>query len=615
MASDLEAQLSGLNPQQKAVALHDGHCLAIAAPGSGKTKTLAVKAALLLSRGLCVTAVTFTRDAAIELRERILAIAGKQALPFLLVGTFHSIDLLMAFPGKQKSGMGQEILRRGSSKLDRPWEIVREGSRRGYVARAIEHAELDLTIEEATAVIEGIKSGQTMPQTQRHAQMTAMYQDIMQRHGVIDFQDILLKTNEGLDSGIISPLQCDYLLIDEYQDTDLPQFKWSMHHRHSSVLTAVGDDDQSIYGFRRALGYQGMMDFAKHLRAETIVLGTNYRSHAEVLAPAAKLIACNQDRMDKALVAFKGKGGLSVWERYGERLQEAQGCCERASLALGAGRSFGVLARTNKRLDAVEAQCIKHRLPYTRSEGGSVLKSREMAVFLAALSSMLGMDHRDGDVLLAWCGVGEDELKSLHAAYGADVLKPKSKEAKKAVQLLPNSKKAYAQIQRRFLEWAQMLSAGAVGYVLEKTLQLLTENTDDKRSKAALEIVHDIFSRPCGVGVGGEGRADMVARVQRIKDMIAAPEKDKKPDGNPVVLLTAHGSKGLEFDEVWLLGAEDGSFPDESSSLQEERRLFYVAMTRARKSLFISAAGKSPLSPFVHEAGIERAPQTGVPFV
>ncbi|KAB7560125.1 ATP-dependent helicase [Verminephrobacter eiseniae] len=96
------------------------------------------------------------------------------------------------------------------------------------------------------------------------------------------------------------------------------------------------------------------------------------------------------------------------------------------------------------------------------------------------------------------------------------------------------------------------------------------------------------------------------ARVQRTKDMSAQPDKDKKPEGNPVVLLTAHGAKGLEWDEVWLLGAEEGRFPDEASSIQEERRLFYVAMTRARTTLIISAAGKAAISPFVHEAGVER---------
>lgn len=609
--SELEQQLDGLNPQQRAVALHQGHCLAIAAPGSGKTKTLAVKAALLLSQGKSVVAVTFTRDAALELRERIIALAGEKALPDLLVGTFHSVDLLMAFPGKSRILMGRNILQRGFSKINRPWELVREGSRRGFVARAIEHSEMELTIEEATGVIEGIKSGQKAAESPRHAELARMYQDILKRHGVIDFQDILLNTNSALNEGLISPLQCDFLLLDEYQDTDLPQYQWTMHHKGRSILTAVGDDDQSIYGFRRALGYRGMMDFSKQLGAEIIVLGTNYRSHAEVLAPAAQLIGVNLDRMEKALVAFKGKGGTAYWERYGTRQREAECCCEKAQIALLEGRSFGVLARTNKRLDEMEAQCIKQRVPYSRADGGSILKSQEMAVFLAALSCLVGMDDRDGDVLLAWCGVSEDELLRLHSAHGTDLLRPKTKAAQQAVDLLPDAKRAYMQVQRRFLEWSQMLQAGAVGYVMDKLLELLMEHTQDKRSKAALEIVCEAFLKPKDETgeKEGDGITTVRDRVQHIKDLIVAPEKEKKNQGNAVVLLTAHGSKGLEYDEVWIIGAEDGMFPDESASLQEERRLFYVAMTRARKNLLVSAAGKSPISPFVQESGLIRLPE------
>lgn len=609
--SFIDEQIASLNPQQKAVALHDGHCLAIAAPGSGKTKTLAVKAALLLSRGLSVVAVTFTRDAALELRARILLLTGEKALPNLLVGTFHSIDMAMSFPTKGKTPMGSNILRSGFSKLQRPWVLVNEGSRRGYVMRALEHAELCLSIEEATAAIEGIKSGQKLPENQSYAELAKMYQEILKRHGVIDFQDILLETNRYLDAGIISPLQCDFLLLDEYQDTDLPQFQWTMHHKERTILTAVGDDDQSIYGFRRAMGYGGMLEFSKQLSAETIILGMNYRSHTEVLEAAAKLIDFNKERMPKALVAFKGKGGTAFWEHYGSRQLEAEACCEKARLALAAGRSFGVLARTNKRLDDMEAQCIKHQVPYTRAEGGSLLQSPEMAVFVAALSSLVGMDYRDADTLLAWCKVSESELKILHNAFGNNILAPQKRGAIVNMDLLPNAKKAYAQVCRRFLEWSQMLKAGAANYVMDRMLELLAGHTDDKRSKATLEIICQAFIKPkeSGIGHHTDGLEFMKAHVQVIKDMIAKPVKDKKIEGNPVVLLTAHGSKGLEYDEVWIVGAEDGSFPDESASIQEERRLFYVAMTRARKTLVVSASGKAPISPFVQEAELMRLPE------
>lgn len=618
MAS-LEQYFSELNPQQNAVALHKGHCLAIAAPGSGKTKTLAIKAAYLLSQGATVGAVTFTRDAAMELRERILHIAGQQSLPYLVVGTFHSIDLLMAFPTKgKKTGMGAEILRRGFSKITRPWEIVREGNRRGFVMRAIEHSNLDLTIEEATAIIEGIKSGQVEPESDQHQALASMYKNILDRNGVIDFQDILLKTNELIASGQISPLYCDYLLLDEYQDTDLPQFQWAMYHaKANSILTAVGDDDQSIYGFRRALGFKGMMDFANELNAEKIVLGTNYRSHAEVLIPAAKLIAVNENRMDKALVSHKGRGGIALWDRFGDRIFEAENCCERAKRALAIGQTFGVLARTNKRLDGIEAECIKHRIPYTRNDGGSLLSSHEMAVFLCSLSAMLNLNTQDADSLLAWCGVAEQELIDLHDKLGEDLILKKTEHNRIIANLSSVSdqgKKTLRLIQRRFEEWGLMLASGAVTYVVDKLHQLLTEHTTDKRSKSTLELVAQVFSKSIATSAtvedaGFEGVNQMLARVKRIKAMIAGPEKEKKIEGNPVALMTAHGSKGLEYDVVWILGAEDGSWPDEGSSMQEERRLFYVAMTRARKVLLISAAGKPPMSPFIHEAEVERAPE------
>lgn len=617
--SDLERYLSELNPQQNAVALHKGHCLAIAAPGSGKTKTLAVKAAHLLSQGATVGAVTFTRDAAMELRERILLIAGQKALPFLVVGTFHSIDLLMAFPAKAKSGsMGSEILRRGFSKLSRPWEIVREGKRRGFVMRAIEHSRLDITIEEATSIIEGIKSGQVKPENDEQGILASMYKSIMDRNGVIDFQDILLKTNQGIANKQISPLHCDYLLLDEYQDTDLLQFTWAMHHaKANSILTAVGDDDQSIYGFRRALGYKGMMDFAGQLKAEKIVLGTNYRSHAEVLEPAARLIGLNENRMEKALVSHKGRGGTALWDRYGDRIVEAETCCERAKKTLAAGNTFGVLARTNKRLDAIEAQCIKHRIPYTRSDGDSLLKSYEMAVFLSGLSAILRLDNKDTDALLAWCGVAEQELIDLHEKLGPDLLTKQTNHSRiiaNMTTVTDEGKKALRLVQRRFEEWGLMLSAGAVTYVVDKLHQLLTEHTTDKRSKTTLQIVAEIFSKAVVASTTEEdgasgGAGQMLARVKRIQAMIKGPEKEKEVEGNPVALMTAHGSKGLEYDVVWILGAEDGSWPDEGSSMQEERRLFYVAMTRARKVLLISAAGKPPISPFVDEAEVERAPE------
>lgn len=605
----LEAQIASLNSEQRQVALCDKHCLAVAAPGSGKTKTLAVKAARLLSMNMRVVAVTFTRDSAIELRDRILSIAGNDVLPNLLVGTFHSIDLLMAFPRKSKSGMGSAIIDAGFSKLTRKWEIVKEANRYSFVSRAIAQAGLPLEVDQATAVIEGIKSGQAAPQNDEEKGMVETYDGLLKRHGVIDFQDILLETNKALKEGLISPLRTDHLLIDEFQDTDRTQFDWAMAHAHARVITtAVGDDDQSIYGFRRALGYRGMIDFVRELSAERIVLGTNYRSHSEVLVPAKKLISVNTDRMDKVLVSSKGAGGTALWEKYGDRKSEAKQCVRWSSDALTAGQSVGILARTNKRLDEVEAWCIRDQVPYVRTEGGSILKSSEMAVLMAMIGLIVDDESLDADQVLSWCKVSEEELTDFHRVVGKRGIANLTKKQLDQVTLSATSKKLIAMLARRREEWRVILEPGGVQFVLDGVIDVLVAPvSQNQRSINVLQIAKEVFSKPLSNKTGIDGLRERLRALRNKRDGVKQEEAD---DETRVALMTAHGSKGLEWDHVWVLGAEEGAFPDESASEQEERRLFFVAMTRARRHLMVSAAGGRPLSRFVTESQIERTPES-----
>ena len=607
--SEIAKQIESLNSEQKEVALCDDHCLAIAAPGSGKTKTLSVKAARLLARGQSVVAVTFTRDAALELRDRIIQLAGQDALPRLLVGTFHSIDLLMAFPAKAKSGMGAQILSAGFSRLTRQWEIIKESNRRSAVMRAVADAELAIECDEASGIIEAIKAGYAKPENDQQETLVKSYSEMLRRHGVIDFQDILLQANRGIKEGLISPLRADHLMIDEFQDTDAIQFEWAMLHAKAGVtLTAVGDDDQSIYGFRRALGYKGMVDFHEGLRATRIVLGMNYRSHGEILKPAAALIAQNQDRMEKDLVAFKGPGGDVLWNRFGTRQDEASMCHEWVRKALQEGKSVGVLARTNKRLDNVEAMCLSAQTPYYRAEGGSILQTREMAVFVAAMGLLVRNKKQDADEVLAWLKLTEDELKALSRAMGNDGLKLLEKTKLQNLPLSTQSRSKVASLIRRVDDWRVILQAGTY-FVGSAILQLLIMSAEDDRSARTLEVVSDVFLKTIDDKLP---TLKLISdRVRIIEDQMSGKSsKEKDKDKGPAVaLMTAHGSKGLEWDCVWILGAEEGTFPDESASLQEERRLFYVAMTRARQHLRISAAGTKPLSAFVTEAGVERTPE------
>ena len=604
--------LSDLNADQLEAALCQRHCLVVAGPGSGKTKMLAAKAAYLLDKGQTVCAVTFTRDSALELKERILKIAGNEHVGNLLVGTFHSIDMLMAFPKLAKSKMGANILCHSKSNLRSPWTIVREGSRRAAVARAIdESASLGMEIEDATALIESIKAGQeSAPVTEKQQRLVDCYQEILARHNVIDFQDILLLTNSGIQNGTISPLRVDHLFLDEYQDTDKPQFEWAMHHaRSGACLTAVGDDDQSIYGFRRALGYRGMVDFATNLTATKVVLGINYRSHHEILAPSIKVIEQNVDRMPKLLVAHKGSGGTALWERFGSRMAEATACAETIQSAIVSGITVGVLARTNKRLDEVEAHLRRLQIPYTRSSGESLLKTREMAVLMAALGILVREDARDTDEFLAWCGVPEDDLKMIHKAFSDSVFsQAKSKAQLGKLSITDNTKSLVAKYSAKFSEWRSFVSTGGANSAIDFVAAVVAQHTSDKRSLKLLEILCEIpkISQPTP-NSSVENFKHFASRLDSIRDAMSGKEKSNA-EVKPVSLMTAHGSKGLEFDMVWIVGAEEDSFPDKDSSMQEERRLFYVALTRARKILWVSCSGKNAQSRFIDESKIIRVP-------
>lgn len=602
---------SDLNEGQYEAASCTTHCLTIAAPGSGKTKMLSAKASYLLSQNQTVTAVTFTRDSALELRDRIVKQAGIDVIPRLLVGTFHSIDLLMAFPGKAKSAMGSEILRHSRSSLSQSWVIVKEGTRRNAVARAIDAHLPGLKLDAATALIEGIKSGQVEPQSEEEELLVKTYTHVLERMGVIDFQDILLKTNEAITDGRISTLKSDHLLLDEYQDTDLPQLTWTMHHaKTGSIITAVGDDDQSIYGFRRALGYGGMTTFENDLRATRVVLGLNYRSHSEILEPSAKLIAMNENRMAKALVSNKGPGGATAWERFGSRKLEAMACAQTAKAAVEQLQSVGVLARTNKRLDEIEAQCIALEIPYSRSAGSSVLKTREMAVFMAALNCMTRSSAKDTDELLGWCGVDEQDLTALFQTFGDGLFGITRKRTEiGAAPIKDATKLLVASLAKKFSDWKAFIRTGGSSIVVEGVVQLLSGFTEDKFSKKMLDVVAGVLTAPLNENIALKNAQEhFESRLKAIRDAMESPSAKKDDVGKAVVLMTAHGAKGLEFDMVWVVGAEEDTFPDKDSGVQEERRLFYVAMTRARKQLWISASGKLDVSKFVFEAGVPRVP-------
>lgn len=595
--------LSELNPQQREVALHLGHCLSIACPGSGKTKMLATKAATLLNEGERVCAVTFTRDAAIELRERIMKLADPRTKGNLLVGTFHSVCMLMASPRKHKGEFGRAVLAKMNSPFSAPWSLVREGVRISYVIRAIRESGSKLQIRDATPVIELAKEAGHIPEhlDPELQEMVRIYLKLMEEAGVIDFQDIILKTNLALRDKSMTPLPIDHLLVDEYQDTDNAQYEWTAHHGRAGIaLTAVGDDDQSIYAFRRALGYSGMDRFTKEFGALQVQLGINYRCRSEILIAAETLISRNMERIPKRLFAQKGEGGVVTCERFANVMSEYAAVAEEASGALAEGASFAVISRTNDELTLLQAAMHMRGVPHRKTDGRSIFDCPEVQVYAALLRSLIKPQSNDLDQVLAWAGMNSEDSVKIRKLFGTSIIIGSKADFQNA-RISDRGIDIWRTFAKRHSAWSAQMEQGHLATVNYGVYEWLTETLQKPHNPAVLDAAHQMYE------VDGSTLEAHLAKM-RAREM-SQSLADKKPDESsaeePIAILTtAHGSKGLEYDYVWIVGLNAGSFPSDKSSLEEERRLMFVAMTRAREALFLSSTRDKKPSVFITEAGI-----------
>ncbi|MFM0411271.1 ATP-dependent helicase [Paraburkholderia dipogonis] len=561
--------LDGLNPQQREVAELRRPCVAIACPGAGKTMTIATKAALLLADPHTVVgAVTFSKDAAVELRDRILALAGTGARSRLVAGTFHS------------------LANRQLGKRD----IATDGDRAGLLARVLAELGLQWKVDEVIPVIERIKTNfGRVAADSPDARLFHAYQEALTRNGKIDFQDMLRLSVAGMESGDIEPYRFTDLLVDEFQDTDPLQYRWvELHARAGATVTVVGDDDQSIYGFRAALGFRGMESFAATFGAQRVVLGSNYRCRAEILSAADRVIRNNVERVAKVLRAERGAGGAIVTRRFDDEYADAVAAVEQLGPQLGAGNSCAILARTNRILDPIEAVCRSHGVPYYRASGSSVLNRPQGALMCNLLLIVEGRKQNGLDAVLGYTGMSSTHLSALHRDMGAQLVQ-RAKKDLVGLGLPEDTASAYRAFMKRLAEWTQMSERKFYSLALDGVLEMMMTYARDDQAKRAIQATYDVLSRL--TGTFGE-------RIEYLK------RDNNKPTDGALVLTTMHSSKGLEWDHVWITRAEEGVVPDEKSTESEERRLFYVAMTRARDTLTIATIKKNPVSRFVIESEV-----------
>ena len=582
-----------LNPEQQEVVDHDGHSLVVACPGSGKTRVIVVKIGHILSRSpkSRVCAVTFTRDAANELKKRLIDDIGSEVVnKRTRVGTFHSLAI------RQLRACGQ------IGKVASPAE------QQIFVQRALASCEADITYEEAVQTIETVKSSRG-PVPEEDSPLYQTYAALLKRAQVEDLYDVLKKSLTLMQQGVVPPYPVEYMLVDEFQDTDEIQLAWVLEHvKAGTRVTVVGDDDQSVYSFRRALGYQGMDRFRTATGATLIALGTNYRCRSEILSAAETLICHNQERIEKTLRAARGEGGKVSSQRYSSRTQEAEALIEAIQPSLiplqndswftytvPAGQ-WAILARNRRTLDIVEEALHARRIRYVRPPSESIWTRPPFVFFISMLRSVQSGAADGIDQTLHFSGFTQEHLEIVHDALRGELWRLLEGESIQKLAGLPDDiSKTLQSFSTCASGWRSQARQGNYKLAILGVAEWFADRIRKPDEKELFQSLSESVCRLNG---------SLAQRVNTLTLPSNGNGDEEGPSG--VSLMTMHGSKGLEFDNVWIIAAEDGVIPSPKNPVyDEERRLMYVGMTRAKNVLFMSSRVTEQPSPFVLESGFD----------
>jgi superfamily I DNA/RNA helicase len=569
-----------LNPDQRR-ALEPARTLVVAPPGSGKTRTIVAKcAALLLANPSCrIAAITFTRDAADELKHR-LTMAAPGSRQRVLAGTFHSIAMRQL----KKAGISRRVV-----SPTQQYQLVR---RAWYSVGVGQFQDL----EEAVRVIEHHKANALpAPAGSREQRLLTAYNTLLQEYHSLDFTDLLAEAVSGMRQGSVARLAVDAILVDEFQDTDDSQYAWLLEHRAVPTVMAVGDDDQSIYGWRSAGGFAAMLRFEKDFQATRIVLRSNYRSHDEIIRCANRLVENNDRRVPKQILAIRGMGGQTSHLRADTRDAEISAIQEAVSRKPG---DWAVLARTNALVDQVEAMLSAtentngHGIPYKRLGGRRLWDREHAAVFIALLHAVHSQEDLWVSQLLQWLGCREEDIRELRKR--ADTLY-------QAVQhrVIPEQASERLQVALLSLPAVWRAWSGLVADPSRLAMSIGDWMIEQRRSERIREDIANI------AGAVARMKSNLSTRLRVLDGLVTAKPDTASQNGQAVTISTMHGSKGLEFNRVWVMGLSQGTCPNDRGDLAEERRLFYVAVTRARHELVVSCSTKTGFpSRFIREAGL-----------
>jgi DNA helicase-2/ATP-dependent DNA helicase PcrA len=604
--------LAGLNPPQRAaVTADDGPLLIFAGAGSGKTRVLTHRIAWLIQQGRAepgeILAVTFTNKAAREMRGRVESLVNLSA-GAIWMGTFHAI--------------GVRILRRDGSAdgIDRHFIIYDEGDRLAVIKRVMTELRLDekryppsgmvalisRAKDEVISAEDQLKAAGTHNE-ELAAQIRLRYDAFLKQNNALDFDDLLMRTVWLFDRHpeVLEKYQkrFKYIMVDEYQDTNRAQYLMVRHLASKRRnLAAVGDDDQSIYQFRGA-DVRNILSFEHdYPDAQIVKLEQNYRSTQMILDAAYHVIKANPNRAEKRLWTDRPGGPKVVVAQTYDEQEEAQAVAREALRLVAEGDDrlgdIAVLYRTNAQSRALEEVLLRRGVPYRLIGGLRFYERREVKDVMAYLrlianpqdtlsfSRIINVPRRKlGEKSLAQLGYWADA----HGMSAWDALRrldemvdltPAAKSALAEFRDLINEVRAASQ-ERRLVETIDLLlmRSGYERYVKD------TGSDGDERWANVLEL-RGLASEYDGLPAG-EGLQAFLEETALMSDV------DTMAEGTQgLTLITLHMVKGLEFPVVFMLGMEEGLFPhsrslDSPAGLEEERRLAYVGMTRAKDRLYL----------------------------
>ena len=597
--------LDKLNKQQKEAVIHkEGPCLVIAGAGSGKTKVLTTRIAYLIEQGIPsyhILAITFTNKAAKEMKERLEKIVpDNQAF----VGTFHSFGLRILRENYQALGFNRNFTILDSDdvlsvikKIMKDLNIEKESCAPSYIRNRISFIKNEMLSD-----TEIEKFFNTEPEQIAYS-VYKKYLEVLQKNNSVDFDDLLslpvklFKQNPNILEHYQTKFP--YILIDEYQDTNEVQYQLTkLLGKKTQNIFVVGDPDQSIYQFRGA-NYKNILNFEKdYTNATIIALEENYRSTKVILDAANSVIKNNKDRKEKNLRSNKVLGTKIKYLRSNDEKHEVSLCIEEIKNLLNDGykaKDMAIFYRTNGQARIVEEMFIKANLPYKVVGSYYFYQRKEIKDLISYLR--LINNHHDEVSLRRVINVPKrkigattvqklEETATLnHLTLFDAITGGKELEFKNLILTLTKDSESLSLTE-------------LIDHILDKT-GMLKELQDEHSLESDLRIENLMEFKSITASfeenTGSVNLSDFLEEISLIADMSEHKEFD-----DVVTLMTIHSAKGLEFEVVFLIGMEEGIFPHdnalmETDGIEEERRLMYVGITRAKDILYLTNAKRRML--------------------